>query len=133
MSRIRVDKFDPKKHWLMLQNWWSERKFKSPPLNFLPPTGAIVNIHNTPVCAGFLTKTDANCAVIGHLVSDPRVFGEHRHEALDALLFNLINEAQNKGFHFVFASTNLPDLQKRYEKHGLLLTDEKINVYGRDL
>lgn len=130
---VEAVKFDAKKHWLLLQLWWSERKFTPPPLEFMPPTGFVVLMNEHPVCAGFLTMTDANVCVLGHLVSDPRVAGEYRHGAMDYLMNCLIAKAKASDMKMVFASTNLSGLQERYQKHGFQLTDEKINVYGRSL
>lgn len=131
--KVTVVQFDAKKHWLLLQLWWSERKFNCPPLELMPQTGYLVSLNDQAVCAGFLTLTDAGVAVMGHFVSDPRVPGEHRHGALDLLISKLIDKAKQSQFKYLFCSTNLPDLEERFKRHGFEMTDSKINVYGRNL
>lgn len=125
--------FDAKKHWNLLEVWWKERGFIAPPLELLPPTGVIARVDGQFVCAGFLTKTDAGAAVLGHFVSDPEATSEHRHEALDAVISFLVQTAKFDNFKYAFMSTNLPNLETRYLAHNFIKTDEKINVYGRSL
>lgn len=133
MRKVDILQFNKEKHWVMLQLWWSERKFPSPPLEFMPPYGAIVEINGEPVCAGFLTMTDCGAAVIGHLASDPRVPGEYRNEGLDYLLAFLADVARNLDIRILFMSTNIPSLKMRFERHNFKLTDENVSVYGRYL
>ena len=130
-----IVKFKEPTHWKTLSGWWDERNFPCPPLEFLPRRGAVVMIDDKPVCAGFITFTDAGCAVIGHLVSDPKVEGQIRHAALDDLIQYLIETARMFGFKAVFASAsqNLPKLKERFEKLGFQQTDSNINCFGRIL
>lgn len=118
-----------------LEMWWKERGAGCPEEKNLPPTGFIVDSpHGGSVCAGFLFKTDANIAVIGHVVSSP---GYHekslRSKAIDLLISKLISEAALSGFEIVTASSNVERLNKRYENLGFIKTDENETHYGRIL
>lgn len=118
-------------HFPMLRQWWEERQFPAPDPMLLPPTGVLITHGLTPVAAGFLFKTDAKIATIGHLVSDPRSDRGIRSEATDYLIFSLLDHARQEGFRAVTGATNLPRLMQRYELLGFVKTDEGISHFGR--
>lgn len=121
------------KDYPLLKSWWEAREF--PPANprFMPPTGLMISSQGEPVCAGFLFKSDANAAIIGNIVSNPKATGEIRSLALDALLEALAGLAKSEGFGMVCCSTDLPRLMKRFEKHGFVNTDKAVSHFGRVL
>lgn len=114
-----------------LKAWWEEREF--PPANprFLPPTGLMVLVNGEDTCAGFLFKSDANAAIIGNIVSNPKAPGGDRSKALDVLLDALTAIALQEGFGMVCCSTNLPRLMERFKKHSFIKTDEGVSNFGR--
>lgn len=122
---------DKEVHFPLMCEWWEGRSFPAPPVEFTPPTGLIVLHHDTPVCGGFLFKSDANMAVIGNLVSDKKVPFEIRTKALDYLIVSLTAAAKKDNFGLVACSTNLPRLMKRFEDLGFILTDEGVSQFGR--
>lgn len=117
----------------IMEQWWTERKFPSPPEIFIPPAGRVVfsKGEETPICGGFLFKTDANVAVIAHLVSDKKVPFEIRTKALDYLIVALTALGKKDGFRMVTCSTNLINLMKRFECLGFTKTDDKVSQFGR--
>ena len=70
-----VFKYDPETHYDLLKSWFDLRQFPAPNPRFLPPIGAIVFFCEMPVCGGFLFRSDAGAAIIGHLVSNPDEIG----------------------------------------------------------
>lgn len=115
----------------IMETWWKERQFPAPDLRLLPPTGIVVTHHETPIAAGFLFKTDAKIATIGHLVSDPRSETGIRSDATNYLLFLLLDHARKAGFKAITGATNVPRLMARYELLGLVKTDEGVSHFGR--
>lgn len=132
--RIEIVKYKPH-HYELIGGWWDAREFPAPPKELLPRRGAVIEIDDEPICAGFITFTDANCAVICHLVSNPKASGLKRNDALDYLLSYLIDTARRFSYKAVFASASndLPKLMERFAKHELFLTDKNINAFGRFL
>lgn len=89
-----------------------------------------------PLCAAYLFKTDANIAIINHVVSNPTVTGELkelRSQAIDHLLECLTDLAYMDGFKMVSAASNVARLNERYEKLGFTKLDENEVHYGRRL
>lgn len=115
----------------LLKSWWDERKFPAPPLKFLPRTGIIVSINGVQMAAGFLFKTDANIAVIGGIVSDPKAPKAECGEAVDFVIYALGMLAKEFGFEMVSMATNLPKLMGRAELQGFQKTDEGVSHFGR--
>lgn len=117
----------------LMCEWFREREFPAPVPEYLPPDGLMVLSDAQPICGGFLFKTNANIAIIGHLVSDKKVDFQTRSKALDYLLMSLQALAKKEKFELVVASTNLPRLMERFEKLGLTKTDESVSQFGRVL
>jgi hypothetical protein len=126
-----VAQIDLKEDFPVLERFWEERNFPSPPPEFLPPTGLLVKYEDTIVCAGFLFKTDAKVACIGHLISNPSTPGVIRNSALNLLLVSLESIARKEGFGMISSSTNLERLMRRYEKLGFIKTDDNVSHFGR--
>lgn len=118
----------------MLSDWWVGRGSPVQQKELFPPTGFIMWSESEPLCAGFLFKTDAKIAVIGHVVSNPFTKNkETRSLAVDALIDKLILEAKECGFKAISCSSNVDRLNKRYEAHGFTKSDENEVHYGRIL
>lgn len=120
----------------VMKSWWHLRDKPSPDIHFLPPTGVMVWFGDLPLCAGFLFKTDANIAIINHLVSNPAIPGVKkwvRSEAIDFLIETLIEKAKEDGYNLITASSNVRRLNERYEKFEFEKSDENETHYGRVL
>lgn len=79
----------------------------------------------SPVCAGFLYKTDGGVALVDHLVADPTA--QDRSQALDILILNLDSIAREMGYTVVSGASNLPQLIKRYQRLGFRLFDTGVS------
>lgn len=118
----------------LIFNWWKKRGVQPQEPDFLPPTGFVLEHNGEKLCAGFLFKTDAKIAVIGHMVSNPEVTNkEIRSQAIDLLIQRLIHEARYYGFRAVSCSSNVDRLNLRYESFGFVKSDENETHYGRIL
>lgn len=120
----------------VIKQWWLLRDMPYPDINFLPPTSVLIWYGDLPLCAGFLFKTDANIAIINHVVSNPSIPGIKkwvRSEAINFLLEELIERAKVDGFQLLTASSNVHRLNKRYEDLGFEKSDENETHYGRIL
>lgn len=123
--------FDKSKHWPMIEGWYEKRGFPSPIPRFLPPTGVVCSVEATPICAGFLYKTDAGIAVISNLISDKIVKKEIRDESLDYLISFMSLMAREAGFDMVNCATNLDGLMKRFTKLNFTETDSGVSHFTK--
>lgn len=125
-------KFRPytKEDYLTLVSWWKQYRDweKSPvPELILPPYGAIVEISNKPMCAGFLYETKGNgCSWMEWIVADPAATKEARAVALDNLITGILEHAKKENYNFVFTSVMHPRLIERLENHGFLKADNNM-------
>jgi hypothetical protein len=118
----------------LLKSWWEQRSYPAQEPEFLPPTGLIISHEGADICAGFLFKTDAKIAVLGHVVSTSKSVDKIlRSEALDHLIESLVGHAKECGFAVVTCSSNIPRLNERYEALGFSKSDENETHYGRVL
>ncbi len=133
MHELRVIPIRLELDFPILKSWWEKRDFPPPNPRFLPPIGKLVLSGEKPICGGFLFRSDAGAAIIGHLVSNPHAPGAIRNAGLDALIESLTQEGRKQGFEMICCSTNLPRLMERFERHGLTKTDDGVANFGRVL
>ena len=113
-----------------LVSWWKQYQDweKSPvPEAILPPYGAVIEIDNKPICAGFLYETKGNgCSWMEWIVADPKADKTARDESLDKLIDTILNHAKAEGYNFVFTSVMHPKLIERLDKHGFMKGDANM-------
>jgi len=113
-----------------LKGFWSQYKdWETSPVPelLLPPYGAVVEVNNKIISAGFLYETKGNGACwMEWVVADPKADKELRDKSLD-LLFDTINaRAKNEGYLFVFTCVMHAKLMERYERHGFIKGDSNM-------
>lgn len=133
-TELNFEETDATEYYDIMKSWWHMRDKPAPDIHFLPPTSIMLWYGDLPLCAGFLFKTDANIAIINHVVSNPSIPGIKkwiRSEALDELLMRLQELAKADGFNLLTASSNVMRLNQRYEKLGFEKSDENETHYGK--
>jgi hypothetical protein len=133
MTNFDIKKFDSLTDISEMKDWFASRGRECPDLNLLPPNGMVVQYNGRNIAMGFLFKTDANFAVIGNLVSNPKEEKELRQKAVDQILEDLSKIAELFGFKAVTIATNIESLGQRFEKRNFIKTDSKITHYRREL
>lgn len=128
-----IEEFIPSQHYGLMQKWFEQRKYPCAPLKLLPPIGLVVGFNDQPMVMGFLIRTDANTAIVAHLISDPDADKALRGESVDIVIQTLCEYAKSLGFLVVNAATNLQYLLKRYERLGWLKADENLTGVWRQL
>lgn len=127
---MHIEKFHPV-DWPVLTKFWTHRGLPAVPVEFLPPTGLVVRAEGgTLLCGGFLVKSDTKAASLAFICGNPKVECDLRSEALDLLIYSLVEIAKQSGFTSICAATNVPPLQKRYERLKFKKTDENVICYG---
>ena len=117
----------------ILTDFWTQKGLPPVPPSFLPPTGLVVHQGRNLLCIGFLVKSDTAVACIGSVAANPKIPARLRSEALDFLLFSLSELAQKSGFKMVSVATNVPALQRRYERLGFKPTDTNVICYAAEV
>lgn len=113
-----------------LMKFWCQKGLPEVPRHFLPNTGYVVWFNLTIVCGGFLTHTDTNQASIAFISANPEMDKKRRGECLDILIEKLGEEAKMWGFEILCAATNVPALQDRYKRLGMMPTDENVTCFA---
>lgn len=135
-EELVFEETDAAEYYDIMKSWWHLRDKPAPDIHFLPPTSVMLWFGDLPLCAAFLFKTDANIAIINHVVSNPSIPGIKkwvRSAAIDAMLKLLMERAKEDGFELLTASSNVHRLNVRYENLGFEKSDENETHYGRVL
>lgn len=114
-----------------LMHFWTQKGLQEIPEDFIPPIGrVVVRDEGTLLAAAFLVQSDGGMAAISFVCGNPMVEADERGAALSILLIHLRDLAREIGYRFIGASTNVPALQKRFERLGLTPTDRDVVCYG---
>lgn len=120
---MEVKSFSLIDHYEIISDWWTGHDWTVLPQQVLPHNGLIVYDDNTPICAGFLYKTDSAICWLEWVISNPLAKKEQRSEALNALIDCLVGLAKTMGFSIIFTSIKHPGLIKRMEQIGFQVND----------
>jgi hypothetical protein len=114
-----------------LKQWYSHtavRGWSCPPAECLPTeTGLVIEHEGQKICAGFIYLTNASICALEFVIANFNTDKEIRREGITLLLTNLIELATNKGYKFIFSSTNNAGLALRFRKQGFIRTDKVYN------
>lgn len=128
---FKVEAYDKKKHYHMLEQWWNEQNFPPPPA-YLLPVGILVYSEAAKdyIYAGFLYTTDMKfIAWMEFVVSNPRfnrVPDLRRgglEELVDAMGF-LAKKLTKKKCTMLFTSTNNPAFVNSLKKSNFEVGDK---------
>lgn len=73
-----------------------------------------------------LRLMEGEVCFIDSMATNQAVKGEIRNEALDKLTVEILTMAKNLGFKKIFATTKEACIVNRAEKHGFVLSDQKV-------
>lgn len=133
MNYVKISPFNWEDHEKYYDLWFEQRKAEKPPRDLVSPTGIVVSFMDTPVCMGFMCKTDSKMALMTNFISDPNSPKEIRSICLDLLIDHLMDLARSEDFKFITAATVLPVIVERFEKHDFKSTHENLFNLGREL
>jgi N-acetylglutamate synthase-like GNAT family acetyltransferase len=78
------------------------------------------------VAIAALRLMEGEICCIDSMATNPNFESTIRHEALDCLTKTILELAKNLGFKKVFAYTKEPSIIERAERHGFVVTKQKI-------
>ncbi len=119
---MKVEKFEPQRHYEMVAHWWVGHKWPVLPLAALPASGFVV----PGVCAGFLYFTDSEIAILEWVVSNPKASTMEVGRGIKAIVEAAISTALNEGYSMIFSYVKSKGLQKLYERQGFKVTDDNM-------
>lgn len=131
--KIYVKPFNWNEHHALLESWFVARGEDIPPWEFIPPTGFVVYHELEAICAGFMTKTDANTAIITNFISTPMSSKVIRKECLSFLAKLLDSYAGAQGFKLCVLSTAAPTMIELFQELNYKPILEKTLNLGRSL
>lgn len=93
----------------------------------LPKIGYIAFLDNNPVAAGFLRKIEGNVAAqLDGLVSNPYLGSIIRHDALNKIVKQLIEDAKALKLQGIYAFTVDKSVLLRSESFGFKVIDQSV-------
>ena len=123
------------KDYYTLVKWCNDWEFGVVPKECLPPDGIVVEVDNTPVCAGGLYVCDGTAfGFMEWVVTDKNAPQRTVHRCLKMCIDGILKLAIDKGIKLVYTATKERALHKRYQKyHQMLLTESDVKTFLRDL
>lgn len=110
-----------------LIGWWKHYNWPSPPQDFLPETGYIVEVDGKPAGAVFVYKTNSKAVLMEWLVTDPTTDKEIRDTMVSDLIEIVAHTCALEGFKYIYTCVKLPKLISRLENHGFSKADEGMS------
>lgn len=125
---MKVELFDPVKHYAELSRWWRKQDWEPLPLSALPTIGMVTMDGDVAIASGFLYNTDSDFALIEFIVGNPELKHEVRGEGLDLVIDRLTSSAKEMGKKILISYTNHGRLIDRYKEHKFVESD--LNMTG---
>lgn len=106
-----------------ISSWWKKIGWDPLPSKYLND-GVVVD----DTCAGFINVgTNTPMAFLWPIISNPESGMKHRDKALDEVISGLVEIAEERGCHFIYAVTSESALTKRFTKrHNMKTTNEGV-------
>ena len=104
-----------------LCDWWRDWRWPVVSRDFLPENGTgglMVSSNGVDVCAGFVYMTNSKVAWIEFIVSNFHYREKDRKEAIEFLIFSLLEVCKQKGLLYAFSTLKSPSLIGMYENCG---------------
>ena len=124
---LNIKKLENNDYENILVNWWNNYNWTPPPKNFLPDNGSggfIVYNDITPICAGFIYKTNSKVAWVDWIISNKEYRKKpERTDAIGLLIETLTNICRNKGAKYCYALIKHKGLIKTYKELGYTQAD----------
>lgn len=110
-------------------SWWGDNEAKPTP-EMIPSTSYILEDEGHPIAAASLFLTNCEYAAwIEHLIADPKIEAEQRHEAVEVLFHFLEGEARRFGYRAVALFSYVDKLKTRYEELGFIPTKDHVTTF----
>lgn len=107
-----------------LRQWWFDWRWTPPSRDFLPENGEggfIVYDGETPVCAGFMYKTNSKAVWCDWIISNIKYTDRNnRKEALSLLIKRISEEAKGLNKKYIYALIKNKPLINVYKKQGFV-------------
>lgn len=125
---IEVRPFSLELHMSEIYSWLIERGAYTPTQAEMPKHGFVAYTDGIPVAAAFLRRVEGGFGQLDGLVTDPLAPGEVRHEAIDALVNEILILSKELGIKAVTAFSVDENTLVRSLKHGFVKTTHSLIV-----
>lgn len=112
-----------------IKTWWKDWGWQPIPLEFLPEVGIIIGDTDGDVCAVFLYKTDTPIYWAENFISDPKVAGSRRKEAMQMLLEEMQEEVKVLGGKVIMSAVRHNHLARKLEANDFVKADAGLTNY----
>lgn len=100
--------------YIQLQSWQKARGLNMPEHGYLSNIGFIV----PNKASGFLYTTNSNICHLEMLCSNPDINKKDRDEAINSIVFAIIDTAKQLGFKVITSTTQIEAVKQRSLLHG---------------
>ena len=125
MGLVKTNKLETRElrrsDWDTLVTWWKWWRWPIMPRDFLPEDGTgglMVEKNNIPIIAGFLYETNSNVLILEWIVSNPKYKEQDRKKAVELLIEEVENKAEELGYKYMFSIGRSKHLIDTHEKLG---------------
>lgn len=128
---MRIEAFDPGKHYEVLASWWAKHNWPAVPLDHLSRLGYVCCDGERPIIAGFLYLTGTAFGIFEFIVANPEAGPKAKHEALALLIESVKIIGKEMGCRSLFTSVGHRGLIRQLKKQGFAETDTGMtNLIG---
>lgn len=126
--------FDPDKDYSVVSAWWLGHGWDAVPLVMLPKLGAIAEIGDKPLAAGWLYM-DNSCPVcmLEWLVTDHKCTGIKTAKALHRICDFMSIHAKELGYAAMLTTCKQESLVRFHTKRGFTRTDSNMTHFVKSL
>lgn len=134
---MKIRLWNRKTDYDMVVAWWKGHHCPDDyivPTERLPPSGWIVeNDEGVPVCITWLYyMAHVPCAMLGSVVSNPKIGHKQRLEALDLLFLRIATEADKNNVHTIMGITTREGIARRAARTGFRKTTTHSVEFQRE-
>ena len=121
---MQIRQYDPEKDYEVLQKWFNDWEWAMWDKDAISPFSYIVEHEGKPIVYSSYYKTiGTNMAKMGFTVGDKNADSRLRYEATDLVLDYIFNECEEIGIKYLYYSTDVESMVRRFEEKGALITD----------
>ena len=130
-----LEVYAPERHWDEVAGWLRARGQTHPDGWGFPPAGYVARAADgTGLAAAFLVEPRGfDVAQIHEMVSNPSAAKRAVHQALDAIVRELLAEARARGYRGIWSVAQSWPVTARMQRHGFVALERRVTVIARTL
>lgn len=129
MHALRLEPYDPARHYADVASWWAARGDKCLPADVLPPTGAVAYDGEEVVAACSLWLTNAKAAHLAFPIVKPDLRPIIAFRAVELVVAECIAIAQRHDVTMIWGTAEHQGVDRIFTRAGLSRVTPQLNSY----